>query len=246
MKKIKSINVQTLRHNEHAEFNNKVRDAIVEETPQKLGLVDILTLYVNVILAEQKALQVEVGSAFTKTIAETDEYRDRLFRGFELLVQAYTYHFTEAIQISANRLLRIINQTGDVRSLNYNQETNALSSLIAQLKSEYLTDITTCGLGEWLTALEDANKSFDTHFGNRANEAAAKISGDVRAARGPVDEIYHKIVNYVNAMAAVSGEANYAGFMDKVNYLVDYYNNILTIRKSKGNPGENTGTSPEA
>ena len=92
--------------------------------------------------------------------------------------------------------------------------------------------------------LGEANKSFIGDFGTRSTEVSTRISGDVRAARVIVDEIFKNICNVTNAMVLLNGEADYSTFIDKVNYQIDYYKNTINIRRSPGKPKTDSTNTP--
>ena len=153
-------------------------------------------------------------------------------------------HFDKDVQTAAAVIMRIVDQVGDIRKQNYNQESTSISSLVNQLKGNYLQEITKCNSLETLNKLEEANNAFINQFGSRTNEESARLSGDVRLARIPVDKSFHDITNVINAMVLVNGEADYASFIDKVNYLIDYHKN--TIKMRKGRKGGASSTESDA
>ena len=65
---------------------------------------------------------------------------------------------------------------------------------------------------------------------------AARISSNVRNARIVVDPLYQAIVDQVNALTLVEGETDYAEFIDRLNYYINYYKATVAARRGrKGN-----------
>ena len=56
------------------------------------------------------------------------------------------------------------------------------------------------------------------------------------------EDAYNAIVEQVNALALINGDAQYAEFIDKVNYYVDYYKNTLAARKGRSKAEATTVT----
>ena len=234
MKKINSGSFSFYRNNEHGQFHSVVREELIKETPEKLGIIPFYQSYVDAVTAELSAIEVEQGSQHSRTIEDADILRDRLYRSFVLHINSCLLSFDSTVQDAADRILRIVNQVGDMRKQPYNQESKTLTSLTSQLESNYSADITSCNADVQLSKLKEANDSFVADFGTRASEVSARISGDVRAARVVVDAIYKNIVTVINALVLLNGEAEYSTFIDKVNYQIDYYKNTINNRRSKG------------
>jgi hypothetical protein len=48
-----------------------------------------------------------------------------------------------------------------------------------------------------------------------------------------VEPAYNAIVNQINALALVNADAQYAEFIDKVNYYIGYYKDTVAARKGR-------------
>jgi len=245
MKQISLIFPRYLHNDEHDQLHNEIQKLIEAETPTKLGIVELNKPYQQARVAEKAALQVELGSMYTKSITESDGYRDDLDFGFELLVESHLHHFDPEVRESAERVWRIIQQYGVIRKLNYNAESSNMTNRNAELRTKYAADVAAIANGQgtvWLAKLEEANDQFVSHFGDRATEATARISGNVLDARIVVDNIFTDITTRINALVVVNGEANYATFIDKANYYINYYKETLAARKGRKKSGETDST----
>lgn len=232
MKKINQVDFTRFRNNEHGQFHTVIRNEIAAETPQKLGIIKFHQSYIDALAVQLTAIEVEMGSQHTKTIEDSDLYRDQLYRSFVLHIESCVMDFEPAVQQAANRINRIVDQVGDMRKQPYNQESESLTSLINQLVNNYEADIAVCNATLKLNKLSEANTSFVSDFGTRSTEVSTRISGDVRAARVLVDDIFKNICNVINAMVLLNGDADYSTFIDKVNYQIDYYKNTINTRRS--------------
>lgn len=234
MKKIKQLDFSHFRNNEHGQFHKVIRDELMSNAPVKTAVIKFSNSYVDAIATELLAIEVEEGSQHTTLIENSDLFRDQLYRSFVLHIKSCLISFDPTVQEAASRILRIVNQVGDMRKQPYNEESGTLSSLISQLENNYTPDINLCNAALHLGKLEEANNSFIAEFGTRSAEASLRISGDVRAARAVVDPIFKDICSVINAMVLLNGEAEYSTFIDKVNYQIDYYKNTINNRRSPG------------
>jgi hypothetical protein len=238
MKNILSFDAHSLHNDEHNQFHVDITKTIEAQTPAKFGIEALYQTYVAALVNEQAAMQVEQGSAITKTITESDAFRDQLSHGFALFAESQTFHYNPKVQEAAIRVKRILDQYGDLRNLPYNEESSAITNAVTELKTNYSADVATINGTEWLDALRDSNNEFMTHFGERANEAAARASGNVRAARQEVDAAYKAIMTRINALVTINGDADYASFIDQVNYYINYYKTVLAGRKGRNSKGD--------
>ena len=205
MKKIKQLDFSHFRNNEHGQFHKVIRDELMNNTPVKTAVIKFANSYVDAIATELLAIEVEEGSQHTTLIENSDLFRDQLYRSFVLHIKSCLISFDPTVQEAASRILRIVNQVGDMRKQPYNEESGTLTSLINQLENNYTSDITLCNAVLHLAKLEEANNSFIADFGTRSTEASLRISGDVRAARAVVDPIFKDICSVINAMVLLNG-----------------------------------------
>ena len=232
MKQIISFYLRDLQNDEHHKFHFDIK-ALIEQSSVQMRLYMLYQTYLSALQAEDAAIKVEQGSLQTKTITESDEYRDILERGFYKFIESQTMSFDPAIRTAAEHILRKLDQYGDLLSLSYNKETDNIRTRNAELHTNYTADLTTAQANEWINKIDEANEDFDSHFGSRANELAARISSNVRNARIVVDPAYEAIINQINALALVEGEANYAALIDRVNYYINYYKTGIAARRGR-------------
>lgn len=243
MKQIPYVFPRYLHNDEHDQLHSDIQNLIESETPEKLNIVELFLSYKQARTAEKAALQAELGSAYTETITESDGYRDDLDLGFELLVESHLHHFDPEVREKAGRVWRIIQQYGNIRKLNYSAESSNTTNRNAELTTKYATDVAAIGNGlgtQWLQKQEEANNQFVTHFGDRATETAARISGNVLNARILVDNAFADITTRINALVVINGEAPYAAFIDKVNYYINYHKDTIAARKGRKKGGDTT------
>jgi len=77
-------------------------------------------------------------------------------------------------------------------------------------------------------------KTFDDLKNNRYSAEAAKTILRMKQERVKTDAIYHEIVERINALAIVEGDAAYAGFINEMKKSIEGYDNTIQIRRAKG------------
>ena len=242
MKKISFFDLHSMQNLEFSQFCIEISKLIMLYTASRLGIVNLEPAFQSALEQLAKALQAEKGSVYTKTITQSDAFRDQLEHGFFLFVESCLYHYDPAVQTAGEHIQRIIDKYGDLRRLPYNKESSAITNRNAELLNNYAADVVTAGATEWLNRDNAANDEFIAHFGERANEEAARLVSNVRDSRNLTEDAYNAIVEQVNALALINGDADYAEFIDKVNYYVDYYKNTLAARKGRSKADAATAT----
>ena len=236
MKQIVLFSQRYLRNGEHDQLHNNIVAEIENQTAKKLGIEAELVTYKAAIANERLALQAEMGSAHTQSVTDSDGYRDQTDMGFCMFIESHLHHPEPAIQENARKIMRIIDQYGNLRKLNYNDESSQMANRNTEIINNYASELATLGNGwgtAWLNTLVTANNQFITHFGTRATEVANKVTINTLEARATTDAAWETIVIRINALVVVNGEANYAAFIDKVNYYIEYNKGLINARKGK-------------
>lgn len=236
MKQIVFFSQRYLHNGEHDQLHSNLAAEIENQTAQKLGIVAETTAYNAARANEKLALQQELGSAHTETITTADGFRDETDKGFCMFVESNLYHPNPEIREKARRIMRIIDQYGNLRKLNYNDESSQLSNRNAEIAENYASDLAALGNGwgtAWLNSLNEANTTFVNHFGIRSSEQSSKASINTLEARTATDAAWEAIITRINALVVVNGEANYAAFIDKANYYIEYNRGLVSARKGR-------------
>ena len=243
MKQINSFFFRNLRNGEHDQLHNNFETEINAETAKKLGIEAEVIPYLAAHNIEKQAMQAELGSAYTLSVTESDGFRDEIDQGFCLFVESLLYHPDPAIRENARKIKRIIDQYGNLRKLNYNDESSQLSNRNVEIVTNYATELASLANGfgtTWLRSIDTANKQFVDHFGTRASDEASKVVIHTLEARAATDAAWETIARRINALVVVNGEAPYAAFIDKVNYYIEYNRGLINARKTKKDKGDDT------
>ena len=244
MKQINSFGLMPLRNGEHHQFHSGILLQVGEHLTLKVKLAILLASYLMGITAEEDAMQQDRGGEATKMITDANIFRGELDRSFSLKVEAATLDYDPLVREAGERLMRIFMKYGDLRKEDYNNQTSKMTVRNTEINDYYAADVVTIKETELFAKLDEANKSFNTDFGVRNNEMAARIGFNVIAARAEVDPIYDNIKRNINALAIVEGDADYAEVIDRINAFIAYYKNVLAIRRGRNKAGD-TPETPE-
>ena len=133
----------------------------------------------------------------------------------------------------AARLQVVLNTYGNIAKKPYDEETAAITSLIAELRTGYAADVSTLGINAWIDELDRNNAAFDALKKERYTQDAERTQLKMKETRVAVDQCYHEIVERINALIIVNGATAYGSFVNELNALIDAYNQMLALRKGK-------------
>ena len=108
--------------------------------------------------------------------------------------------------------------------------SKVLHNLIQDLRTLTADELSTIHYEPWLSDLEACEEAFLAAVKGRTEEQAARTTGAAKAARTQMDAAYRNLVERVNALAVVNGDADYATFIDHVNVLIDRQRTVLRAR----------------
>ena len=131
------------------------------------------------------------------------------------------------------------------------KETGLLINFLTDLEGKYQTEVTTLALTPFVTALKEANERVRSLTTSRTEERMTVTVGAMKTARKAVDNAYRTLVKWVNALALIEGETEYADFIDYVNTEIIHYKREVIGQPSTQTPerptitdDDNPGTSP--
>ena len=231
--KITAIDNTKLRNEEHYQFQTDFKGLVEKNTPAALGIAVQFTAYLPLYANEGEALNVIRRSAVTDDLTDADILRDSTFRGVTDAVKAATHHFEASVRAAAARLQVVLDTYGNIAKKPYDEETAAITSLIAELRTGYAADVSTLGISAWIDELDRNNIAFDALKKERYTQDAERTQLKMKETRVAVDQCYHEIVERINALIIVNGAAAYGSFVNELNARIDAYNQMLALRKGK-------------
>ncbi len=231
--KLKSINLRKLRNAEHYQYHTEVNDLVVAATAESLNISTLFSAYQQHLKNEGTAMNVILKSEFTDDLVDADNERDSTFRGFYDQVKSGTNHFNPDIKAASERIMFVLKDTGNLNELPFNEQTATTSALIDKLRTENADDLSTTNTSVWVDEIEAKNNAFENLAKTRYTKEAGKTSLRMKEVRLDVDTIYRKMVQLVNALILVNGEADYTHFVNELNERIDKYNLILAQREGR-------------
>lgn len=193
------------------------------------------------------ALKESASSPSTKAASAADMERDSAWRGMITYVRAMTAHPAEANRTIALEVKNLFDKYGDPTDKPQAEESGLLHNLIQDLQALPAEKRTALTLDVWITDLEAKEEAFLAAVKERTAEQSARMVGIVKQSRQKADEAYDRLVETVNALVLLEGEADYATFIEHVNVLIDRQKTVLKTRSTlNAKKAGQTETPPEA
>ena len=242
MKKVKSFNVSHLRTEENFGFQMDVK-ALAESLPTTGDLdaeglpeasVAILTEAVNghtaAVTALDDALKDSASVSSSTLAAEAEQGRDGAWRGLNNYVKAMTAYPEGTVAAEALAVKALIDKYGDPTDKPQTEESGILHNLIQDLENGKEGSFPNLQVDVWVTDLKNKNQRFLDFSKMLTEEEAARQVGIVKEKILWVNEAYRKLIDTVNAMVLLNGEAEFASFIDQMNILIDRQKTVLKAR----------------
>ena len=230
MSEIKGITLKDLQQNESFEFHSSVYNVFASvQSGVSAAVVDG---YGDTVDGFDAALKQIRESAVTDALTAADARRDNAWRGLHNAVTLALKHFNAATVQAAHVLDIIIRNYGNPTDKSYPNETSMIFNLCQELGTEANTALLqTVGAADRFEELEAANDNFRALFEQRGNEQSILVAGLAKDARKAAEDAYRLLVKTVNAMLVLNPTAVLERCVERVNYFVDYYGNLIARRK---------------
>ena len=231
-----------LRNGEHYLFNRNVIGDVTEEVAEAQHLTASRTEYVGEFLHEEATYHQNQGYVNTADVVSTDLVRDEAFLFLRHSVDANLYSKDEAKRAAATQLSYALKPFRMANSKTYLENTSQIYKLVAVLQEDENTSaITTLGLDDIVTDLEEANEQFNTTFKTRSSaKLERKSQMNMKTVRPRVDAAFKKLVDDINVLYKAN-EIAYndeeirtvlGNLIDKISSYIVEMNDILARRGS--------------
>ena len=183
----------------------------------------------NALAQIDASFKQELASTKTTTLKELDEKRDDSISCLNNVSKAFLKSHEEEKAQSAKKIHGIIRKYGGskVISLDYQQETNVIDSLVKDLlnQADALSSLQQLGLESEATFLKECNAEFYTLWIARSNEDASKKQIPPISALLPLAiEAVEGLEKYINAYAVIQSSDALNQLISQLNQLRDKYN----------------------
>ena len=264
MKKIQDFAIGRLKVEEDFGFQKMVlaeRDALQNSTDSPSELSVRATVDTSALLTASldafatafdefdAALKDSASVPSTAVAAAADDDRDDAWRGTSAYGKALLKHPTAETRDGAAEAKAIIDKYGDPTALSQAEESGVLHNLLQDLKAMTQEKRTAMSLDVWIDDLEAKEEAFIAAARQRTAEKTGRTVGVIKQKRAAADTAYRELVDTVNALTLLEGDAAYATFIDRVNVLIDQQRTVLktrtTLNTKKREEAENEGEQGE-
>ena len=245
-KEILPINLGRMNSGAHFEYVSMVLASVQSQAAVKQKVADLVAALASAIEAEDAALKVSTKSFITDDIAQADQDRDTFYAGYKKAVEGFLHMPIADMAQAAKVLNQHIKDYRINTQAQIDKETGLLANFIADLEGKYAGQVATLGLSVFVTHMKEANERVRTLIRQRVNERMGITIGALRTARTATDAAYHNLVQMVNALALVNGDADYAAFIDYVNAeITRYKREVLNQKASAADTSADSSTSTD-
>ena len=248
MKQLSALNIARLRTEESFGYQKQVVAETAnlpiggeEERPGGLSVMaatdSILETKVNefttAVDAFDDALKASATNPATATATATDDARDASWRGSNNYLTAMCAHPDAEIAAYAAEAKSLYDKYGDPTKLAQTEESGVLHNLLQDLEALDSSKRTALNLDVWITDLKTKENAFLAAAAERTEADAARQVGIVKETRTAAEAAYRSLVETVNALAMINGEAAYATFIDHVNAMIERQKAISKARSTR-------------
>ena len=252
MKKIKNYGVTTLHVEELFGYLKQVETETAnlpigeDERPGGLSVMaatdSVLETKVNefttAVDAFDDALKASATNPATATATATDDARDASWRGGNNYLTAMCAYPDAEIAAYAAEAKSLFDKYGDPTKLAQTEESGVLHNLLQDLEALDPSKRTALNLDVWITDLKTKEEAFLAAAAQRTEADAARQVGIVKETRTAAETAYRSLVDTVNALAMINGDAEYATFIDHVNAMIERQKAISKARTARAKKEE--------
>jgi hypothetical protein len=225
MNKIIPILFRYLRGEAHYQFLT-LYNQLLTEFPSVQSVVSVFyNEFIDLLGQEKQIVDRQRSSEYTKQIAETDHFNDRLITGIRETVDAALHHFDPNIVATAQSVYLRLKTFGEIQSKSYEEEAAAIGILLDDLKSpEFSGKTAILGLDPWITELTSTLEHFNELLRSRNVEQADKPQQRLREIRKKIEIVYHNMITHINSAAILDPSGMYIEFINRLNTQITYFN----------------------
>ena len=233
MKEIGTINLHRMNNGAHFLYVSNVLARAEADTKVSEKAAAQVSALKTAVAQEDRDLKLSQKSLLTDDIAQADHDRDQLYIGYKQAVKGFLNLPVENLAQAAKALNQhIIDYAIDPQE-QLDKETGMLVNFLADLEGKYAEQVSALSLTPFVTALKEANERVRTFTADRTEERMTQTVGALKNSRKASDEAYRALVKWVNALALIEGETEYADFIDYVNTEITHYKREVIGQKSK-------------
>lgn len=241
MKHIEPISLEHMSNGSHFLFITDTVGLATADAKVKTKVTAELTALQTALKAEDDALALSKANLLSKDIKAIDAERDKHYKALRKAITFFLNHPDAQLVKAAARLEQLLKDYNINPAMQLDRETGLLLNLISDLETKSAADVTALALTPVVQAMKQANDKLREVTRARANDRAVQIVGQLKQAQHASDEAYRTLIQKVNALAVVEGEADYADFISKMNEQVKHYKQEVLPKAKKKGDGKQPG-----
>ena len=241
MKHIEPISLEHMSNGSHFLFITDTVGLATADAKVKTKVTAELTALQTALKAEDDALALSKANLLSKDIKAIDAERDKHYKALRKAITFFLNHPDAQLVKAAARLEQLLKDYNINPAMQLDRETGLLLNLISDLETKSAADVTALALTPVVQAMKQANDKLREVTRARANDRAVQIVGQLKQAQHASDEAYRTLIQKVNALAVVEGEADYADFISKMNEQVKHYKQEVLPKAKKKDDGKKPG-----
>jgi hypothetical protein len=219
-----------MRNEEWFNFFTEFKTFVEQVSPKVLDIEALFATFLVLYAQADKSLEVLRKSSYTAEIVSLDGVRDGTYRGLTETVRAGLHHYSTPVREAAEKLEVIIEHYGNLSAKSYNEETAGIYNLLQDLRAR-TAEATVFDLSGWLNELEANNQAFETAILARNAEEAGHVADvNMLEIRRQTDRCYLDIVERLEALMLIQGDAAFTGFVSLLNANIARYKSALSRR----------------
>ena len=216
----------------HFTFVSNILARAEADTAVKAKAAKLVTALHDALAVEDEALKISQKSLLTDEIAKADADRDALYAGYKKAVEGFLAIPVADMAQAATELAQHIKDYRISTADQLDKETGLLVNFIADLEGKFSEQVKKLSLTAFVTNMKEANERVRTLTLQRTNERMTLPVGALKSARLSSDKAYRELVQMVNALALVLGEAEYTPFIAYVNTEIVHYKRQVLKQKA--------------
>lgn len=197
------------------------------------ALTEAMEIFSNAVDEFDEALELSRKNPASEKATQADEARDKGWRGLNGYVKIMTDHPDGEIAAVAEEAKAILDLYGDPTSLAMTEESGVIHNILQDFEALGSTKRAKISVDAWLERVKQAQEDYNSAAEERADYSAQRQKGVAKEKRLAAESAYRDLVQLVNAMAFVNGDAPYEAFIDRMNSEADRQSAISKARATR-------------
>ena len=232
MKQIKNFDITRLHMQEDFNFQTRVRDLALELLTLDTDKA-MVEAYRGTVNALDAALKQSDKNSYTALVNEADAKADKRWSAAYAYVKAMADHPNAEMAEAGAKLVAIFQKYGILTTMGFDEEYGRYANLLQDLAALPQETKEMLQFEPWLDAMDFAVAQFQELRKEKIKEDSTRVVGQVKDARLAADNGFKALVQRVNALVIVNGEAPYTAFIDQLNVMIADAQAMIASRSTK-------------